>query len=37
MLRGFSLSPMTTDVPYHVYIIQNPAGRHYIGLSEDVQ
>jgi hypothetical protein len=24
------------DKPYRVYVIQNPAGRFYIGLSEDV-
>jgi putative endonuclease len=25
------------DKPYRVYVIQNPAGRFYIGLSEDVE
>ena len=24
-------------MPYRVYLLSNPAGRHYIGLSEDVE
>jgi predicted GIY-YIG superfamily endonuclease len=27
---------MTADKLYQVYVIQNPAGKFYIGLSEDV-
>ena len=32
--RTFYLSPVSKT--YRVYILQNPARRHYIGLSEDV-
>ena len=28
---------MPTDKPYQVYVLQNPAGKFYIGLSEDIQ
>ena len=28
---------MPTDILYQVYVLQNPAGKYYIGLSEDIQ
>lgn len=28
---------MSTNIPYQVYVLQNPSGKYYIGLSEDTQ